>query len=159
MPPKKGGKKGKKGKKTNIDKEVERALVYKNVEELQEYAQVTKLLGNCRCDVLCVDGINRLAHIRGNMRKKVWIKSGDIVLVSLREYEDAKADIIYLYTTKEAKNLKIYGELPETFKINENIDITSKEENDDLGVDFREEDDEESDKEVIKDFEEEFKFI
>lgn len=28
------------------------------------------------------------------MRKRVWINSGDIILVSLRDYQDSKADVI-----------------------------------------------------------------
>ena len=37
------------------------------------------------------DGVTRLGHIRGKMRKKVWVSAGDIVLVGLREYQDDKA--------------------------------------------------------------------
>jgi hypothetical protein len=44
---------------------------------------------------------------------KVWINQGDIILISLRDYQDAKADVILKYTTEEARNLKTYGELPE----------------------------------------------
>merc|ERR1712136_684812 len=43
---------------------------------------------------MCFDGIKRLCHIRGKLRKKVWINQGDIILVGLRDYQDAKADVI-----------------------------------------------------------------
>ena len=36
-----------------------------------EYAQVTKMLGNGRLEALCFDGVKRLCHIRGKLRKKV----------------------------------------------------------------------------------------
>lgn len=42
------------------------------------------------------------------MRKKVWVMVGDIVLVSLRDFQDEKADIILKYNSDEAKNLKQY---------------------------------------------------
>ncbi|KAB5590319.1 Eukaryotic translation initiation factor 1A,X-chromosomal [Ceratobasidium theobromae] len=84
-----------------------------------EYAQVVKMLGNGRLEALCFDGEKRLAHIRGKMRKKVWINQGDIILLSLREFQDDKADVIVKYTADEARNLKAYGELPDTVKINE----------------------------------------
>lgn len=84
-----------------------------------EYAQVAKMLGNGRLEAQCFDGEKRLAHIRGKLRKKVWINQGDIILLSLREFQDAKADVILKYTADEARNLKAYGELPETAKINE----------------------------------------
>jgi translation initiation factor 1A len=84
-----------------------------------EYAQVTKMLGNGRLEAQCFDGEKRLAHIRGKLRKKVWINQGDIILLSLRDFQDAKGDVILKYTADEARNLKAYGELPETAKINE----------------------------------------
>ena len=83
------------------------------------------------------------------MRKKQWVKQGDVILVSLREYEDAKCDIIYLYKPKEVKNLKIYGEIPDTVKVNE--DIVDKEDEQDIGIDFEEKDPDEEIEEKKKD--------
>lgn len=45
---------------------------------------------------------------------QVWINTGDIILLGLRDYQDTKADVILRYNTDEARNLKSYGELPET---------------------------------------------
>ena len=59
-----------------------------------EYAQVLRMLGNGRLEAHCMDGVKRLCHIRGKMRKKVWVNTGDIVLVGLRDYQDEKADVI-----------------------------------------------------------------
>merc|ERR1739841_136235 len=85
----------------------------------QEYAQVTKMLGNGRLEAMCFDGVKRLCHIRGKLRKKVWINQSDIILVGLRDYQDAKADVILKYNPDEARNLKAYNEIPNTAKINE----------------------------------------
>ena len=38
-----------------------------------EYAQVVRMLGNGRLEAQCFDGQKRLCHIRGKMRKKVWV--------------------------------------------------------------------------------------
>jgi len=48
----------------------------------------------------------------------VWINQGDIILIGLRDYQDAKADVILRYNPDEARNLKAYGELPETGESN-----------------------------------------
>ncbi len=48
-----------------------RELVYK--EDGQEYGQVIRMLGNGRLECQCIDGKKRLCHIRGKMRKKVWV--------------------------------------------------------------------------------------
>mgnify|MGYP006279795857 CR=1 FL=1 len=130
-----GGNKHKK-KKNKTVVEIERELIFKT--EDQEYAQVTKLLGNCRLEAQCFDGKNRLCHIRGTMRKKIWIVVNDVVLVSLRDYEDNKCDIIYKYTPKEVNKLKHLGEIPDSVKLTEDLE---ERKDDDLGIDFEEEND------------------
>jgi translation initiation factor 1A len=40
-------------------------------------------------------------------------------LLSLRDYQDNKGDVILKYTVEEARSLKAYGELPESARINE----------------------------------------
>ena len=40
-----------------------------------EYAQVLRMLGNGRLEAQCIDGVKRLCHIRGKMRKKVWVNT------------------------------------------------------------------------------------
>jgi len=71
----------------------------------------------------------------------VWINNGDIILLSLREFEDGKADVIQKYTPDEARSLKQYGELPETTKIAEMESGFGDEEGGD--VEFQEASDEE----------------
>ncbi len=60
------------------------------------------------------------------------------MLVSLRDFQDEKADIIHKYYEEEAKALKAYGELPESAKINEAGDIFDEEDaaNEDAPVTF-----------------------
>jgi translation initiation factor 1A len=111
----KGGKNRRRGKNENENDK--RELVFK--EDGQEYAQVLKMLGNGRVEAVCFDGTKRLCHIRGKLRKKVWINQGDIILVGLRDYQDGKADVIMKYFPEEARLLKSYGEIPESAKINE----------------------------------------
>eukprot|EP00929_Paragymnodinium_shiwhaense_P123488 TRINITY_DN973_c0_g1_i1.p1 TRINITY_DN973_c0_g1~~TRINITY_DN973_c0_g1_i1.p1 ORF type:complete len:142 (-),score=63.04 TRINITY_DN973_c0_g1_i1:149-574(-) len=125
---------GNKAKRAKATEKVKKELEFK--EDGQEYGQVMRMLGNGRCEVSCFDGTKRLCHIRGKMRKKVWVNQGDIVLVSLRDFQDEKGDIIVKYTPEEARNLKQYGELPEGTKINE-TDLMDGELSDD-GVEFDE---------------------
>lgn len=62
------------------------------------------MLGNGRLEALCFDGSKRLAHIRGKLRKKVWINQGDIILLSLRDYQDEKGDVILKYSADEVSS-------------------------------------------------------
>eukprot|EP00124_Ichthyophonus_hoferi_P000798 Ihof_evm4s33 gene=Ihof_evmTU4s33 len=136
----KGGKNRRRGK--NENELQKRELIFK--EDGQEYAQVIKMLGNGRLEAFCFDGVTRLCHIRGKMRKKVWIGQGDIVLVGLRDFQDNKADVILKYNAEEARNLKTYGELPATAKINE-TDTFGEGEDDVMFVDDMEYSDEDID--------------
>ncbi|CCF75818.2 translation initiation factor eIF-1A [Babesia microti strain RI] len=126
----KGGKNRRRGKNDNEGEK--RELLFK--EDCQEYAQILRMLGNGRLEAYCFDGTKRLCHIRGKMRKRVWVNAGDIILVSLRDYQDGKADVIAKYTADEARSLKVYGELPESTKINES-DLYDEE--GDGGIEFQ----------------------
>jgi len=132
----KGGKNFKKYKNIS-DENNKRQLEFKT--EGQEYAIVTKILGNCRCECACTDGRTRICHIRGSMTKRVWICLGDTILVSLRDFQDDKGDIIHKYTHEEALKLKSYNEInhdPSVYK-NENNLITDKTDNEeDDFIDF-----------------------
>ena len=128
----KGGKNRRRGKN---DSEAKREITFK--EDGQEYAQVVRMLGNGRLEAFCFDGTTRLCHIRGKMRKKVWVSAGDIILLGLRDFQDEKADVIHKYNADEARNLKAYGELPETARINETaVDIAMGGDEEDDGCAF-----------------------
>merc|ERR1711865_21653 len=127
----KGGKNRRRGKNENEEK---RELVFK--EDGQEYAQVLRMLGNGRLEAQCIDGVKRLCHIRGKMRKKVWVNTGDIVLVGLRDYQDDKADVIQKYMADEARSLKAYGEIPESVRVNETDTFNEEDGENDEYFDF-----------------------
>ncbi|CAN3359103.1 eukaryotic translation initiation factor 1A [Diutina catenulata] len=127
----KGGKNKRRGKKDNGM--FKRELIYR--DEGQEYGQVTKMLGNGRIEVSCFDGIKRMGHIRGKLRKKVWMSQGDIILVSLRDFQEDQCDVVHKYNSEEARTLKNMGELPENAKINE-TDTFGGDEDDDVNFEF-----------------------
>lgn len=133
----KGGKNRRRGKNENDD--MKRELV--QCEPGQAYAQVLKMLGNGRLDAMCFDGVKRLCHIRGKLRKKVWINTSDIILIGLRDFQDEKADVILKYTADEARQLKSKGEIPENVNIMDTSQFGQETGGDDIF--FDEEDSEE----------------
>lgn len=103
-----GGKGHKKSKNTVMSTKVQ--VPYK--ESGTDYAYVMDALGNGRLKVFCFeDKQERIAHIRGSMYKKVWIAKEDIILVSLRSYEDKKCDVIYRYDPDDVKFLMRMGHI------------------------------------------------
>jgi initiation factor 1A len=51
----------------------------------QQYGRVIRILGNMNTIVYANNGNRYFCHIRGGMRRKVWINSGDIVVISQRD--------------------------------------------------------------------------
>lgn len=110
-----GGKKRRKGKIISTQK---REIVHK--EPGQEYAQVVKSLGNGFMEVICFTNsgnITKRAHIRGNMRKRVWLSVGDIILVNVRDYQESTCDIVIKYTLDEARILRYQNLIPASVEI------------------------------------------
>jgi len=71
-----------------------------------------KLLGFDRVLVKCQDGHERLCRIRGKMKRRVWIRQGDIVLVSPWDFQsDKRGDIFWRYKRSQAEWLRRKGYL------------------------------------------------
>ena len=102
--------------------------------DYEEYALAKKLLGNCRVLVLCNGGEEIVGIIRGNMRKfnkRVLIDVGDIVVVSKRDYQSNKVDIVHKYNSEQCKTIINNKEISDTL-INEyykNVDKTDNNDN------------------------------
>ena len=107
MPNLKGGKNYKKAKGGGDDGP---AFVERQADQL--YGRVIKNLGNCNMIVYCGDNRRRFCHIRGAIRKRLWMNPGDVVLVSVRDFEKVEAgemergDIITKYDTRHYGKLK-----------------------------------------------------
>ena len=81
----------------------------------QTYAFISNTLGNCRFEVECWDKKKRLAHVRGKLKKRCWCNKGDLVLVSLRDFQDDKCDIIQKYSDEQRDVLIRKNEITESF--------------------------------------------
>ena len=71
------------------------------------------------------------------MQRKVWIGSGDIVLVSLREFQTNKVDILSKYSDKHVRKLVQYGEITQQFaNKSDNNFFNNNGEINDINIDF-----------------------
>jgi translation initiation factor 1A len=81
-------------------------------EEGQLLGVVTQMLGYDRLMVKCGDGHERVCRIRGKMKRRVWIKVGDVVLVAPWDFQvDSRGDILWRYTESQANALRSQGRL------------------------------------------------
>ena len=66
-----------------------------------------KMLGADRIMVKCQDGKERLCRIRGKLKRRVWIRDGDIVLVSPWDFQsDERGDIFWRYRQNQVTWLR-----------------------------------------------------
>lgn len=68
--------------------------------EIEEYAYVIKMLGNCRVSLITNTGNECIGVIRGNLKRfsnRVLIEKGDIIVVSTRDFQKNKVDIIHKF--------------------------------------------------------------
>jgi translation initiation factor 1A len=114
--------------------------------ELELYAIVTKIMGNGMCNVLCIDNINRLCHIRGKFRgrgkKDNFVGPGSWILIGLREWELDKThdkklqncDLLEVYDESDKSRLKsIVNDVNwSLFTINDTTRVGTKSEHDEF---------------------------
>lgn len=67
-------------------------------------------LGASRMRVRCFDAKTRICRIPGRLKRKLWIREGDIVLVEPWEFGgDDKGDVIFKYRQSQIQWLKNRG--------------------------------------------------
>jgi translation initiation factor 1A len=71
-----------------------------------------KILGSERILVKCQDGKERLCRIRGKLKRRVWVREGDIVLVSPWDFQsDTRGDTFWRYRKNQSDWLRNKGYL------------------------------------------------
>ena len=95
----------------------------KKVNEM--FALASQILGGRRVTVLCEDGETRMARIPGKMRRRQWVREGDLIIVWPWDFQDSKADVKHRYTKTQAMYLSRKGVLPDDvdmFGMGTNVD-------------------------------------
>ena len=90
---------------------------FPNRKELEIFGIADQLLGGSRIKIMCADGKSRMGRIPGKIRKRMWIREGDLVIVKPWEFQDDKCDILYRYTKTQATYLSRKKALPKTIDI------------------------------------------
>ena len=99
------------GKKYKSKKNASDAPIFVDKGSDQQYGRILKNLGDRNVLVYGNDNKIRLCHIRGAIRKDMWINVGDIVLISIRDelkqtdtYQ--RGDILHKYSSEQYGKLK-----------------------------------------------------
>jgi translation initiation factor 1A len=74
------------------------------------FGTVEQLLGASRMLVRCMDEKLRVSRIPGKMRRRIWVREGDIVIVKPWEVQgDKKGDVVWRYTKPQVARLVKQG--------------------------------------------------
>lgn len=69
-------------------------------------------VGGSRMKVRCLDGKNRICRIPGRLKRKLWIREGDVLLIEPWELGgDDKGDVVFKYKPHQADVLRRKGML------------------------------------------------
>ena len=78
-------------------------------EDGELFGTVTERLGGPQIRVKCQDGVERIIRIPGKMRKRVWVRDGDLVIVKLWDFQPIKGDLAWRFLPNQANYLKRKG--------------------------------------------------
>ena len=82
--------------------------------EEQSFAKVCKVNGGGRYVVLCDDGKERLGVARGKINKNVRILIDSLLLISKRDFQDGKCDVLHTFSHDEVRLLQSNNVIPST---------------------------------------------
>ena len=78
----------------------------------QTFGILMQRLGGSRTSIRCLDGKTRVCRTPGRLRRRLWVREGDVVLVEPWEFGgDAKGDLIFKYRPTQVKWLREKGYL------------------------------------------------
>jgi translation initiation factor 1A len=76
-----------------------------------------QLLGAARIRVMCEDSVARMGRITGKMKKKMWIREGDLLILRPWGFQEGKADILFRYSRTQATFLSRRNLVPAAIDI------------------------------------------
>lgn len=76
-----------------------------------------QLMGASKIKVMCEDGKSRMGRIPGKLKKRMWIREGDLLIIRPWEFQDEKADVVYRYTRTQSSYLSRKGAIPEVINV------------------------------------------
>ncbi|MCX6775730.1 MAG: translation initiation factor eIF-1A [Candidatus Micrarchaeota archaeon] len=73
---------------------------------------VISMMGASRLLVDCIDEKERMCRIPGKIKRRIWVKDGDVVLIKPWIVEsDKKGDLVWRYTRLQADWLRRAGHM------------------------------------------------
>ncbi len=85
-------------------------------EEGELFGRVLKMLGGENVMIKCTDGLTRRGRIIGKLKRRVWIRDNDIVIIAPWDFkQDERGDIVWRFTLPQVDCLKQNNHIPKDF--------------------------------------------
>ncbi len=91
------------------------------------FAIADQILGGRRVRSVCEDGETRLARIPGKMRRRQWVREGDLIVVQPWEFQEEKANVCMRYTKTQSLYLESVTAMDEQAEPEEPVEQTEEE--------------------------------
>ena len=72
---------------------------------------IEQRLGGNKMMVSCLDGKSRNCRVPGRLKRELWLRPGDVVIIELWELDKEKGDVIFKYRPNQVEWLKEKGYL------------------------------------------------
>ncbi|MFB5608160.1 MAG: translation initiation factor eIF-1A [Candidatus Nitrosomaritimum yanchengensis] len=80
------------------------------------FGRVIKMMGGENVMVKCKDSVSRRGRIRGKLKRRVWIRDNDVVIIAPWDFgNDERGDILWRYTLPQVQWLKENKYIPLDF--------------------------------------------
>jgi translation initiation factor 1A len=90
------------------------------------FGVASQLLGAARIKVMCEDNVSRMGRITGKMKKKMWIREGDLLILRPWGFQEGKADIIFRYSRTQATYLARRSLVPASLDIYSQTEVAAE---------------------------------
>jgi translation initiation factor 1A len=77
----------------------------------EQFAIVLQLMGGDQIKAKCADGLERNCRIPGKMKKKVWLREGDLIIIKIWDFQPIKADVVWRFLGNQTEWLRRKGYL------------------------------------------------
>lgn len=81
------------------------------------FGVASQLMGAARIRVMCEDGVSRMGRITGKMKKKMWVREGDLLILRPWGFQEGKCDILFRYSRTQATYLARRDLLPASVNV------------------------------------------
>ncbi len=72
---------------------------------------IEQRLGGNKMKISCLDGKSRICRVPGRLRRRLWLRMNDVVIIEPWELDNSKGDVLFKYKPNQIQWLRKNGYL------------------------------------------------